>query len=405
MGRKYFVTALTVFFLMASFFLGSRHSNAAEPYVIGYVADITGMARANYAPEAEGCRLYIDMLNEQGGVNGHPVKLVIEDGKSQPAASAAVAKKLIVEDNALAILGLGFSSAQPPVIELAAKNGIAVIGGFTMVKDVHETTPGDVCFNTGRILNPKYLPAAYAYAHVAKTLHPNGKYAASGYDTPGGRLWSKLGCVYAEKMGLKTVYHEDIPPGTMDLMPWASKVAKAKPDIYANDEGGEIFIPMALALEKSGWTNDLLYPDFVSESDLVKGVKRLMTDGEWILWLGRYASAFEDIPEYEKIREAMKKFGHQYPLSAHHAQGWTMGRLVEQALKTAGWPCSRDKFIEALEKTNLDTKGLTGGPIQYTPTDHSGPKTWRLYRWNSKKKALVPEMDWFEVSAETMGLD
>jgi hypothetical protein len=36
-----------------------RNSMAAEPYVVGYVADITGMARANYAPEAEGCRLYI----------------------------------------------------------------------------------------------------------------------------------------------------------------------------------------------------------------------------------------------------------------------------------------------------------------------------------------------------------
>jgi len=405
MDRKWSVIIMAIFFLFGAFLSGSGHSHGAEPYVVGYVADITGMARANYAPEAEGCRLYIDTLNARGGVNGHPVKLVIEDGKSQPAASAAVAKKLIVEDNVLALLGLGFSSCQPPVIELATKNGVAVIGGFTMIKDVHKVKPGEVCFNTGRILNPKYLPAAYAYAYVANALHPKGKYAASGYDTPGGRLWSKLGCVYAEKMGMKTVYHEDIPPGTMDLMPWASKVAKANPDIYANDEGGEIFIPMALALEKSGWTKDLLYPDFVSESDLVKGVKRLMSNGEWILWLGRYASAFENIPEYDKIRKAMKKFGHQYPLSAHHAQGWTMGRLVEQALKIAGWPCSRESFIAALEKTNLDTMGLTGGPIRYTSTDHSGPTTWRLYRWNSGKKALVPVMDWFEVTAKTMGLE
>ena len=405
MMKKSYSVMLSIVVLFLAFFFYIGPSNAAEPYVIGYVGDITGMARANYAPETEGCRLYIDTLNAAGGVNGHPVKLIIEDGKSQPAASAAVAKKLIVEDKVLALLGLGFSSAQPPVIEMATKNGVAVIGGFTMVKDVHKVKSGEVCFNTGRILNPKYLPAAYAYAYVASSLHPKGTYAASGYDTPGGRLWSKLGCVYAEKMGMKVVYHEDIPPGTMDLMPWASKVAKADPDIYANDEGGEIFIPMALSLEKSGWTKDLLYPDFVSEGDLVKGVKRLMSDGQWILWLGRYTSAFEDIPEYGRIREAMKKFGHQYPLSAHHAQGWVMGRLVEEALKIAGWPCTRKKFIESMEKVNLDTKGLTGDPIHYTTTDHSGPKTWRLYRWNSKKKALVPEMDWFEVSAKTMGLE
>lgn len=380
-------------------------SMAAEPYAIGYVADITGMARANYAPEAEGCRLYIDHLNASGGVNGHPVKLIIEDGKSQPAASAAVAKKLIVEDNVLALLGLGFSSSQAPVIELAEKSGVAVVGGFTLIKDVHKVQQGEVCFNTGRIMNPNYLPAAYAYAYVANTLHPKGTYAASGYDTAGGRLWSKLGCVYAEKMGMKVVYHEDIPPGTMDLTPWATKVAKADPDIYANDEGGEIFIPMAMALEKAGWTKDLLYPDFVSEGDLVKGVKRLMTNGEWVLWLSPYTSAFEDIPEYGRIRKAMETYGHEYPLSAHHAQGWVIGRLVEEALKSAGWPCTRKDFISALEKTKLDTNGLTGDPIHFTPTDHSGPKTWRLYRWNSAREALVPVMDWFVVDAKVMGIE
>jgi branched-chain amino acid transport system substrate-binding protein len=77
---------------------------------------------------------------------------------------------------------------------------------------------------------------------------------------------------------------------------------------------------------------------------------------------------------------------------------------VEQALRNAGWPCTRKDFIAALEKTDLDTKGLTGGRIRYTSTDHSGPTMWRLYRWNDDKKALFPEMNWFEVTAQTMGI-
>ena len=162
MKRKYCSIVLAFVFFFSIFVLNSGPARAAEPYVLGYVADITGMARANYAPEAEGCRLYIDTLNGRGGINGHPVKLVIEDGKS--------------------LLGLGFSSSQPPVIKLATKSGVAVIAGFTMVKDVHKVQPGEVCFNTGRIMNPKYLPAAYAYALVANRLHPNGRYAASGYE-------------------------------------------------------------------------------------------------------------------------------------------------------------------------------------------------------------------------------
>lgn len=387
-----------VFFLFTFIPIGSP-SHGAEPYVIGNIADITGMARANYAPETEGIRLYVDVINARGGINGHPVKLVIEDGKSDAAKATAVAKKLIVEDKALALMGLGFSRAQPPVIEMARKDRVAVISGYTLITDAYKCTPGDVAFATGYIMHPKFHPGGYGYAKVAAALHPKGRIASSGYDTPGGRVWSIWTSEWAKKLGLKVIYHEDIPPRTVDLMPWASKVAKANPDIYANAEGGEIFIPLAIALEKSGWTKDLLFPDFVTEAHLAKGIKRLMTNGEWVLWFGRYASAYEKIPEFDRIRDAMKKFGHQYPLSARHAQGWTMGRIIEQALSKAGWPCTREDVISALEKTNLDTKGLTGGPIRFTPTDHYGPTWWKAYRWNASKKALVPVMDWFKVEA------
>lgn len=397
MKRKYgaAIFILTLFF--AAFSSVGGPSEAAEPYVIGFVADITGMARANYAPEAEGTRLYIDYLNSKGGIHGHPVKLIIEDGKSDPGKSAAVAKKLIVEDKALALMGLGFSRAQPPVMELAKKARLAVIAGYTLISPAHKTKPGDVGFATGYVMHPKFHPGGYGYAKVAAQLHPKGRIATSAYDTPGGRFWSKWAADWSKKFGLDVVYHKDIPPRTVDLSPWANGVAKANPDMFIIAVGGEIFIPLTTALEKNGWTKDLMFPDFVAEGDLVKGVKRLLTNGEWILWFGRYASAFEKIPEYDKIRQAMKKFGHQYPLSARHAQGWTMGRLIEQALRKVGWPATREKIISALETTNLDTKGLTGGPIRFTPTDHYGPTWWKVSRWNDSKKALVPIMDWFKI--------
>ncbi len=405
MTKKSGTVVLAFVFFFIAFQLWAAPLEAAEPYVLGYVADITGMARANYAPEAEGTRLYIDFLNAKGGINGHPVKLVIEDGKSDPAKSAAVAKKLIVQDKALALMGLGFSRSQPPVMELAKKEGLAVIAGYTCISGVHKTQPGDVAFGTGYVMHPTFHPGGYGYARVAKALHPKGRIANSAYDTPGGRVWSQWATDWAKNLGLQVVYHEDIPPRTVDLSPWTSKVAKADPDIYTLAAGGEIFIPVATSLEKSGWTKDLLFPDFLTEADLRKGINRLMTNGEWVLWFGRYASVYEKIPEYDRIRAAMKKFGHEYPLSARHAQGWTMGRLIEQALIKAGWPCTREKLISALEKTELDTKGLSGGPIRFTPTDHYGPTWWKCYRWNATKKALVPVVDWFKIEPSEIAKD
>lgn len=391
---------LVVVMVLACFiFWGNiQISSGADPYVIGNQTDITGDASTNYAPEAEGFRLYIESLNERGGIKGHPVKVIYEDDKSEPSRAAAVAKKLIEVDKVLAITSLGFSRAQPPVYELAKKAGVAVITGYTTTEPVWSTKPGDPVFATGYVMHPKFHPGGYGFAKVVEKLHPKGaRVAVSSYDTPGGRIWSDWADQWCKKMGYNVVLHKDIPPGTVDFTPWARAIVDTKPDIYICAVGGEICISLAPTLEKMGWTKDLLFPDFVTEGDLVKTMDRLMTNGEWILWFGRYASAFENIPEFENIRKAMKKFGHKFPLSARQAQGWTMGRLMEAALTKAGWPCTREGLIAAMERTEIDTMGLSGGPIQFAPTDHYGPSWWKAYRWDSKKKALSPVMDWVKL--------
>ena len=76
-----FVLALCLFF---SAFTG--WSEAADPYVIGYQTDITGPVSSFYAPGAEGFRLYMQALNDSGGINGHPVNVLYEDDKSSPKA-------------------------------------------------------------------------------------------------------------------------------------------------------------------------------------------------------------------------------------------------------------------------------------------------------------------------------
>ena len=401
MKKKIWVVVLGMVFGVFIFGADIRLLSAAEPYVIGNQTDITGDANTNYAPEAEGFRLYIESLNERGGVKGHPIKVIYEDDKSEPSRAAAVAKKLIESDKVLAITSLGFSRAQPPVYELARKAGVAVITGYTTTEPVWSAKPGDPIFATGHVMNPKFHPGAYGSAKIVEKLYPKGsKVASSAYDTPGGRVWSIWCADWVKKMGYDLVLHKDIPPGTVDFTPWARAIVDTNPVFWGNAIGGEILISLAPTLEKMGWTKDLLVPDFVTEGDLVKSIDRLMTNGEWILWFGRYASAFDNIPEFDNIRKAMNKYGRKFPLSARHGQGWTMARLMEAALTKAGWPCTREGLIAALERTEIDTMGLTGGPIRFTPTDHYGESWWKAYRWDSKKKALSPVMDWIKVSSE-----
>ncbi len=394
---------ITIFGALICFALFGRGDvlMAAEPYVLGYITDITGDARANYAPDSEGFRLYMDVVNAKGGINGHPVKAAIEDGKSDPSLSAAVAKKLIVEDNVLAICGLGFSRSHPPVYELAKKEGVPIIVGYTCIDDVTNVKPGYPIFATGYIMHPNFHSGGEMTVRSIMALKPKGtKAAIGGFATPGARIWDDWVERRLKETGYNVVYRSEWQPTTVDLSPWVNKVAQIQPDIFWLDSGAEIVVPMIPALEKMGYTNDIIIPDFTPEYDLEKAIGRLKGNGEWVIWAGRYVPVYEDLPEMRNIREAMKKYGHKNPFSARTCHGWTIGRLMEQALTKAGWPCNRSNLTAALEKTNLDTRGLNGGPIIFTPTDHFGPTWWKAYRWNSAKKALVPAIEWFKIEAK-----
>jgi branched-chain amino acid transport system substrate-binding protein len=70
--------------------------------------------------------------------------------------------------------------------------------------------------------------------------------------------------------------------------------------------------------------------------------------------------------------------------------------VIEAALKAAGWPADAKKIRDALETVKLDTKGLRGGPIEWTKGNHFRIRQYyRVYRWDPAKSEIVQAKDWF----------
>jgi len=399
--KRFFPISSMIIVSACFFWAGTNDLKAEEPYVFGYQTDLTGEARASYAPIAEGFRLYINLVNDRGGIKDHPVKVIYEDDKSKPDLAGSIAEKLITKDNVLAILGLGYSRSQPPVLELARKSGVPVITGYTATTPLFPKNPTKTVFSVGVQMHHEAMPQGYGNAYVCSRIHPGGRIAVTSFSTPGGRLcndWSEAWC---RKLGMTIVFRSEWPPATLNFAPWLTKISRAKPDMLISTVGGANYIPLLRQMEKYGLEKlDLLVVDFVNEGDLVKGIEQLaIGSGENVIWLSRYASALdpERPPEFDEIQKAMEKYSHRYSLSALHAMGWTMARVVESALNKTGWPCTRTDFISALEKTYLDSKGLTGGPIRFSTTDHYGPTWWKAYRWDGKTKKLKAVVDWYKV--------
>ena len=73
--------------------------------VIGTAQDLSGPIVALSKPAVNGMRMRVDEINEQGGINGRKLKLVVEDHGYDPKKAVLAAQKMIQKDRIFAALG------------------------------------------------------------------------------------------------------------------------------------------------------------------------------------------------------------------------------------------------------------------------------------------------------------
>ena len=104
-------------------------SGSAMTLKIGLISDITGDFSPNYTHIAEVAQAWTDWVNDtQGGVNGHPVELIVKDTKSQQTAAAGMARELVESDDVAAVF-VQSGTAQPLIWEYLDSQGVPLIGG------------------------------------------------------------------------------------------------------------------------------------------------------------------------------------------------------------------------------------------------------------------------------------
>jgi len=71
-------------------------ATADDDFVIGAAISMTGVFAYADVPAYEGMQVAIDEINATGGIGGkHPIKIVVKDGRSDPAQTTIVAQELI----------------------------------------------------------------------------------------------------------------------------------------------------------------------------------------------------------------------------------------------------------------------------------------------------------------------
>jgi branched-chain amino acid transport system substrate-binding protein len=192
-----------------------------EPIRIGLQGPMTG----DYAYEGQGfvkaVQLLVDQVNEEGGLLGRPVELVIEDDAGDPTQSALVADRLI-DAGVVAVIGAYNSTATEPASEIYNENNILHITPSSTATRLTEKGFEQffrVCFLDDR----QALFAVMAMSDVLGAqkigiLHDNSTYAKGLAD------WTQ---VYAEEAGLEVAFFDAINPDDQDFTPILTNIGNA----------------------------------------------------------------------------------------------------------------------------------------------------------------------------------
>ncbi len=117
---------------------GNDGTQTKDPYVIGAVLSLTGTYAGLGEPEKNTIDMEVARINEAGGINGHPIKVVYADDGTDPAKAVAAATRLIDQEKVIAIIGAtgtGQTMGMRTEVDRAALPQVSIAGGTVITSD------------------------------------------------------------------------------------------------------------------------------------------------------------------------------------------------------------------------------------------------------------------------------
>ncbi len=338
---------------------------AVEPIKIGALFAETGPAAFLGAPEAKTTRMLAEKINAGGGILGRPVEFIIMDTEGSPEKAVSFAKKLIEEDNVLAIIGPSTSGETLQIKDLCESEGVLLIS----------------CAAAEAIVNPQA-------GHVFKTPQKDSQAVAWIFQTMKAKGITKIGVLSSntgfgkggkaqlEKMapdyGIEIVANEVYDKEATDLTDVLNKLKTAGGEAVVNwsIEPAQSIVPknmkqigMDMPLFQSHGFGNIKYAEQAGEA------------GEGIIFPCGRLLVVDVLPADHPQKAVLEGYKQDYeqkfnePVSTFGGHAYDAILIVTEAIKKAN---STDpaQVRDAVESIT----GLVGtaGVFNFSATDHNG---------------------------------
>lgn len=329
--------------------------------LIGQTAGYSGQVAAGVKETADGALLYIDTVNAKGGVNGQKIELVSLDDKFDPKLAAENARKLIEEQNVLAMFLTRGTPHNEAIIPLLEKNGVALVGPSTGAMVLHQPVRKYI-FNVRATYQREAEKAMTHLASLGMTrialVYADDSFGADGViGAQKGLAASKLTPVVLEK------FNRAQP----NFAPIATKVASANAQAVLMVASGSAVVDAGNALRAAGSGAQIVT---LSNNASAGFIKSLGANARGTIVTQVFPN--ERAMAYAMVKEAqdMAKAKGRAEVSPAMLEGFAAAKVLVEGLKRAGPKPTREKIHTALE--SLRKFDLGGLEISYGPTDHTG---------------------------------
>jgi branched-chain amino acid transport system substrate-binding protein len=357
--------------LLALAALPARAQTSGEPIKIGAIVSITGAGAGLGVPERNGLLLAEKDINAKGGVNGRPIKIIVEDDASNPDTALSKANDLLFSQKVVALLGPSLTASTVAVGGLTHSNHIPQIAFTGMGPAVEKERK---CL--AHVLPPQKLNAE-ALLEYAKSIKATkiGVLHDAGY---GSVVLAELKPL-ADKYGVKLVAIEKFEIGATDTTTQAAKVKAAQPDAifiiatsatpFRNIKQIQATQPIIAAIGSSSYeyvnamgpaADNIVIPEFLVGED--------------------------PLPHQKAFVELYKQTYNSTPKN-YEAAGWDAAHIIAQALTKAGADATGQKLCDAmrapytgvLAKYDFSADDMSGIPLSsYVFSKLVGGKYTRL---------------------------
>lgn len=349
--------------LVLSMAVAATAEPVASPIPIGLAVATTSNIALFGQEQVHGAKIAEAYLNAQGGVNGTPIKLIIQDTAGDEATAVSAFQGLIAA-KVVGIIGPTLSQQAFAADPLANRAQVPVIAPSNTAKGI--TTLGDYI---SRVSAPMSVVAPKSL-HKALALNPKIKKVAVLFAQNDAYSASETGVFQQalKALGLKTVSLQKFQTTDRDFSAKVSGVMQAKADLVVISGLAEDSSSLVRQLRQSGYKGLIVGGNGFNSPHMFP-VCGAVCDGVLV------AQAYNPHAQSPINQEFVRRFteAHHEPPAQFSAQAFTAVQVMVEALRKA--ETATGKKITALDLAGARkaaNTALTSGLVVLTPLGEIG---------------------------------